>query len=245
MLAPGQSWTGSTLAGWEDQSAPGRVVKTTFDDRECFSLVCEGTDVAPVTPTTNPRAQLVSPALIALEGDYTVTVDLYVPSGSLPESIASGGWVEFLQFAYGPPWDGSPPLRWMTQDGQTWGLRHADDQPYLYRTALTRDAWHSIEVGFSMNAEPGYGWVWLVYDGALVIGDPADACATILPCNDGGPNSLYLDAYMSPGWTEKIGPIYFTAPTVTRTGCLSSLARSASTGGSIVARQHGQRRHPP
>jgi hypothetical protein len=198
------------------QAAPSdglgqRITQGVFAGRQCYSLSCHAKDVAPLTPTSNPRAQLRTDYVIPEGFKGHIKVGLYVPSGSLPASIDwSSKWVEFIQFAYGPPFAGSPPLRIMTQDGTTFGLREADG-PFQWKAPLTRDVWwdfvstscRSARAAGTGSATPrARRWCRaLLRHGAGVQRRRAERA--------------YLDAYMCAGTCDRIGPIYLTEPTIT------------------------------
>jgi hypothetical protein len=199
------------------QAAPSdglgqRITQGVFAGRQCYSLSCHAKDVAPLTPTSNPRAQLRTDYVIPEGFKGHIKVGLYVPSGSLPASIDwSSKWVEFVQFAYGPPFAGSPPLRIMTQDGTTFGLREADG-PFQWKVPLTRDVWWDFDLYLVQKRTGGWYWLGDATGKTLV---PARSYATVQACNGDGPNATYLDAYMCAGTCDRIGPIYLTEPTIT------------------------------
>jgi hypothetical protein len=219
-LNVGQSWDGQALAAWTNQSAPGRVREVDFDGKPCLALGCFDADVAPVTPNSNPRAQLVGSKQIDPGCRFTVDVSMLVPSSALPASWPTTSpwrWVEFIQFAYGPPYAGSPPLRIISMDGQTFGLRLADG-PFAWSAPLDRDVWWRFVCELKMY--PTYGWYRLSVgrDGQPPVEVvPHTQYDTMQASNNGGPNALYLDAYMAAGTADRIGPIYFTGAKVTRT----------------------------
>jgi hypothetical protein len=78
-------------------------------------------DVAPATPTDNPRAQLVSPDNVITDGStYWVSFEVYLPPATVyPPSAPSGsgfpaggtnGFLLLNETGYGAPYNGSPPI---------------------------------------------------------------------------------------------------------------------------------------
>lgn len=222
-LATGQSWSGATAAAWGRQCAPNdalgkRLREITYEGRGTLALAAHETDVAPLTPNSNPRAQLCSPRLIDQGATYRVEVSLNVPSTALPATLdgSAGAWVEFVQFDVGPPFAGSPPLRIMTQDGVKFGLREADGWPYPWYVPLVRDSWWTFRMDF-LHAVDGWYELSVGQDWAppkVVV--PRKPYACVQPSNDDDACCLYLDAYMQAGTADRIGPFYFTGAKVTR-----------------------------
>jgi hypothetical protein len=223
LLAPGQAWHGDRLDAWFNQSAPtdangARAVEIT-DGTPHLRLKALDSDVAPLTPNSNPRAQLCSPPLIEQGGTYRACVDLLIPGTSLPVSIdkAGGKWVEFVQFNCGPPFAGSPPLRIFTMDGATFGLRLADSA-WGWSAPMDRDVWWRFVCEWEQATD---GWYRLLVSRGLTSTPvevvPQTSYATVQAANQSAPNMLILNAYMAAGTAPRIGQFFFHAPTLTRT----------------------------
>jgi hypothetical protein len=221
-LKVGERWDGSTLAAWRNESAPenGKTprVMQSPGPPPYLRLTALAGDVWPLTPNSNPRAQLTSPSLIEAGGTYRISVDLLIPTTSMPAKLdqKAGNCVEFVQFAYGPPYAGSPPLRIFTMDGQKFGLRLGDTR-WGWSTSLTRDVWWHLILEFHQSATDGW-YRLLVGKGpeAPVEVVPRTPYLTIQASNSGGVNSIRLNAYMSAGTAPKIGPFFFRRASLTR-----------------------------
>jgi hypothetical protein len=204
-----------SLSAWTNQSAPTdargqRAREDDFNARTCLILACHAEDVAPKTPNSNPRAQLVSDKIIVAGGEYRATVDMLVPCGAIPYGLPAG-WVEFVQWSYGAPFAGSPPLRMMTLDGKTFGLREADG-PFPWTSPLWRDMWWRMVMEWRHGTD---GWYRFTVNGQVVV--PQTPYATVQACNAQGPDGLILNAYMAAGTADRIGPVYFANAALTRT----------------------------
>lgn len=221
-----QAWHGRDLDSWFDQSAPvdsrgARAYVSKALGRDTIALQAYADDVAPRTPNSNPRAQRVSPFMIEAGQTWRLQLGLLIPAGSLPAAIdkAAGKWVEFVQIAYGPPYAGSPPLRIFTMDGQTFGLR-CGDPAWGWSTKLVRDVWWNFTVEWTQATKAAGGKYRLLVsqgDTAPVEVVKPTAYDCVGAANGGGPNAVYLDAYMSAGTAQHIGPFHFSNVTLTRT----------------------------
>jgi hypothetical protein len=114
-------------------------------------------DVAPATPTDNPRAQLVSPNNIITNGStYWVSFEVYLPPGTVyPPSAPSGsgfpaggtnGWILLNETGYGAPYNGSPPIALDVGNGNFTLQRGGGDPsvtPYqiVWQSPLVRGQW--------------------------------------------------------------------------------------------------------
>jgi hypothetical protein len=222
----GQAWRGADLDAWFDQSAPldargPRAYAATAGGRSTIALEAYADDVAPRTPNSNPRAQLVSPFMIEPIQSWRAEVGLLIPAGSLPATVdkAAGRWVEFAQFAYGAPYAGSPPLRLLTMDGQTFGLRLGDGA-WGWSAPLLRDVQYDFILDWTHATKATYGRYRLrVGHGGATPGEvkPITAYDCVNASNGGGPNALYLNAYMAAGTADHIGPFHFSNVRLTRT----------------------------
>jgi hypothetical protein len=92
-------------------------------------------DVSPCTPTSNPRAQLLSDRMLRRGGEYWETFDVLFPQ-SFPD-VPKSRWMLF-QEDFGEPWRGSPPLGFGVYD-----LKGADS------LQLRRDARFGYDVLWS------------------------------------------------------------------------------------------------
>lgn len=210
-LTVGQTWDGTNLSAWNDQSASTdsigpRVVETVVDGRDCLALTAFDRDTA---LTENPRAQLLSPGIIEPGGVYQAAVGIKVPTGALPAAFPAGSWgVTLVQPNYGPPYAGASPLRIWLHDADLVELVYV---PESVSVPLVREKWMDFEIAFEHAAD---GWVSFALNGETLV--PQTSCATVNATNRIGPCSLYIDAYMAAGTSDRIGPIFFSEPTLTR-----------------------------
>ncbi len=69
-----------------------------------------------VEPTDNPRSQLLGPATLTAGENYWWSTKFLLPSSAIlpsdpfPTSFPASGWMSLMEGAYGPPFNGSPPV---------------------------------------------------------------------------------------------------------------------------------------
>lgn len=103
---------GSNVSAWplNQSCAPDRtqmVADPAGSGQQVMRFTVLNTDVAPCTPTDNPRAQLISPQDIYQQGHaYWVSYELYLPAGF--PTVTS--WLGLGEPIYGYPWNGSPSV---------------------------------------------------------------------------------------------------------------------------------------
>lgn len=101
-------FNGTKISDYSNQSAPGAVTLVpdpAGSGQQVFRMTVSNADVAPITPTKDPRAQLVTPGLIKIGDTFWLSTKIYLPS-DFPTQPP--GWFCGLQ-VYGPPFNGSPP----------------------------------------------------------------------------------------------------------------------------------------
>jgi hypothetical protein len=114
-------FNGTTLAGWINQSASPTRVQEVPDPSGArgavLQLTAKNGDIAPLTPTDNPRAQLITPNNIVKAGvPFWESYEVYVPmSFSITES--DGGWLALGSPFYGPPYNGTPSIELIIANG--------------------------------------------------------------------------------------------------------------------------------
>jgi hypothetical protein len=146
-------------------ASPNRVTRVTSPVRSgqyALRLSVEDGDVAPLTATGNPRAQLSSRAL-QTEGNHTyIGWSTYFPS-SFPRVI--GRWFVFFQF-HGAPYSGSPRIAFGIR-GSRLGLHRDEafrfDSPWS--VPLQRERWLDFVVGVKWSRDPRVGYVELWFNG--------------------------------------------------------------------------------
>jgi hypothetical protein len=193
-----------------NQSAPGAVSEVADpagSERTVFRLDVDDTDVFPVTPTDNPRAQLVSPAILEPGDEIWWSAGFYLPA-SFPSSVP--GWLNVLQGPFGPPFSGSPPWQIQVRGEKLQWTRNATygfDVPW--QMPLVKNQWVDVLVHERFAAE-GFVEMWIdgrrvTFFGGGTFNPNGVAATTHLATrtldgsNDEGPNSLFLQSYREAG----------------------------------------------
>lgn len=189
-----------------NQSAPGAVSEVADPSgggRQVLKMTVDNSDVAPVTPTSDPRAQLLSPSIIDPGEELWWSGSFYLP-GDFPSSVP--GWLTMMEGPYGAPFDGTPPwhievngssLRWSRNDTYDW------DVPW--QMPLVKGSWVDVTVHTRFAAD---GWVEMWVNGQQVTffgpgsynpnHEPTTTrlqMATRDHSNDGGPNFTVIQSY--------------------------------------------------
>jgi hypothetical protein len=195
---------------WLRQSAPGAITEApdpAGSGQAVFKLSVGDGDVYPVTPTENPRAEMLSPPTIKAGDEIWFSSKFFLPA-DFPSSIP--GWMNVMQGPYGEPWDGPPPwhievngssLRWTRNSTYDW------DVPW--QMPLVRNRWVSVIVHERFGPD---GWVEMWIDGQQVTffaGGSYNpngvaptqrlAMATMDSSNSASGNSVYLQSYRKAG----------------------------------------------
>ena len=125
-------------------------------------------DVAPLTPTANPRAQLLTPAVIKKGQTLWESFEVYVPS-SFPSIQPGEGWISLETAVYGAPFAGSPAAE-IGIDGGDFRFQRDVYAPTPYSIAwsspLVKDRWVRFTWHFLVARN---GWVELYVDGTQVL----------------------------------------------------------------------------
>jgi Polysaccharide lyase len=200
-------FTGATISDFPmNQSAPGAVTEVpnpTNPAEKAIQMTVANTDVYPLTPTDNPRAQLLSPAIIEQGEEFWWHSKFYLPA-DFPTSVP--GWLTVLEGPYGAPYDGTPP--WHIEVNGT-GIRWQRNSEYTndipWEMPLVRGQWVEILMHCKFAAE---GFVEMWVDGQQVtffknsIYNPAHVAPTTRlnmktrdQSNDGGPNFAVIQSY--------------------------------------------------
>jgi Polysaccharide lyase len=198
-----------------NQSAPGAITEVpdpAGSGQRVLKMTVQDSDVAPVTPTSDPRAQLLSPGIIEPGEEFWWSGSFYLPA-DFPSSVP--GWLTVMEGPYGAPFDGTPPwhievngssLRWSRNDTYGW------DVPW--QMPLVRDSWVDVTVHERFAAD---GWVEMWVDGQRVTffgpdsynpnGEPATTrlqMATRDHSNDQGPNFTVIQSYRKAGMFNSV-----------------------------------------
>jgi hypothetical protein len=116
------------------------------------------TDVAPLTPTVNPRSQLDSPTLFKSGQQYWESFEVYVPQSF---TFATKGWVSLESAVYGAPFAGTPPATISIENGDFRFQRNGQgSNPFqvAWSTPVVKGQWYRFTWHFDLAAN---GWVEL------------------------------------------------------------------------------------
>jgi hypothetical protein len=205
LASTGAGFDGTVQSAWFNQSAPGRVTQLTgFDGLSgpVLRLVAYNGDVAPLTPTDNPRAQLVSPSIIQSGDVLWESFRMF-----LPKSFPSGSpakWMVLWTQAYGPPFNGSGPGGLGVRGSRLeMDLNGYAPVPWkeVWSVPIPRGQWVRYTVHFLFSPD---GWIELYVNGReqwLQEGTAPRTHHLLLslddPSNNGGPNSARIMVYYS------------------------------------------------
>ena len=123
-------------------------------------MTVKNSDVYPITPTADPRAQLTSPAIINPGEEFWWSGKFFLPA-DFPASVP--GWLTVMEGPYGRPFDGTPPwhievngstLRWQRNDTYNWDIP--------WQVPLIKNSWVSVMVHERFGAD---GWVEMWVNG--------------------------------------------------------------------------------
>lgn len=106
---PSAIFTGAKIKDFaEIQAAPGAITEVADplgSGQTVLKMTVSDKDVAPITPTENPRAQALSPDIIHSGDEFWLATKFLLPS-DFPTSVP--GWLSLIAI-YGPPFGGSGP----------------------------------------------------------------------------------------------------------------------------------------
>jgi polysaccharide lyase-like protein len=160
----------------EVQSRPGaftEVPDPLGSGETVFRAEVLNTDVAPITPTENPRGQLITPTLWYPGAGYWISTKVLFPAGFpvLPE--AGAPFCQWLQI-YGPPFEATPPFQLKVQREEGFEYHfwqrnnsYGFDIPWMYQAPLRRGVWEEVLIHFVLE-KGGSGSVELWWNGEQV-----------------------------------------------------------------------------
>jgi hypothetical protein len=206
----GLLFEGDEPVDFVDQSAPGAVTQAADpagEGRVAFKLTVGDGDVYPLPPTENPRAQLLSPAILEPGSEFWWRSSFYLPA-EFPSSVP--GWLTVLEGPYGAPYAGTPPwhieingegIRWQRNSTYGWDIP--------WEMPLVRNRWVDVLLHCRFATD---GWVEMWVDGEPItfFRDGADNPNQVPPTtrlemrtmdasNDGGPNFAAVQSYREAG----------------------------------------------
>jgi hypothetical protein len=144
-----------------NQSAPGAVTEVpdpAGSGEKVLKMTVGNHDVFPLTPTSNPRAQLVTPPMIRPGSTFWWRSKFFLPH-DFPDSVP--GWLVLLEGPYGEPFDGTPPwhievnhnkIHWSRNDRYDW------DVPW--QMPLVKGRWIHVLMHCQFSSH-GYVDMWI------------------------------------------------------------------------------------
>jgi hypothetical protein len=209
-LAPGLLFEGARLSDFDAlEAAPGafqEVPDPLGSGETVLQLTVNERDVAPVTPTSNPRAQALSPDIIDNGDEFWLQTKFMIPTNYpfVPH------WMSLLGI-YGPPYGGPGPfvlevcenrLQWMRNGTYNW------DVPF--QMPLIKGSWVTVLM-HQRFASDGFVELWINGQQINFFGrEPRLNMQTADRSNNGAPNSARISQYRQAGMFET-GTLYFGA----------------------------------
>lgn len=215
-LAGHRLFSGTHIASFAmNQSAPGaisEVASPTGNDETALQMTVSNSDVYPVTPTENPRAQLLSPALFTSGGEFWWHSKFFLPA-DFPTSIP--GWLAVMEGPYGPPFEGPPPFS-VQLHGETMGWQRNSTYGYdiPWEVPMVRDKWIDVVTHFRFGTD-GFVELWVDGEQITFFADSPynpnhEAPTTRLQMatedasNDGGTNFAAIQSYREAGMFRSV-----------------------------------------
>jgi hypothetical protein len=147
------------------QAAPGAITEVADPaggSEKVLKMTVSNKDVAPITPTENPRAQLLTPDLIKSGQEFWLQTKFFLPQ-DFPSSVP--GWMALVEI-YGEPFGGSSP--WQI-DIEGNNISWTRNRTYKYDTPwqmpISKGRWITILLHERFAAD---GWTEMWVDGAPV-----------------------------------------------------------------------------
>jgi hypothetical protein len=176
------------------QEAPGAISETADplgSGESTLKMTVKDSDVYPITPTDNPRAQALSPSIIQPGEEFWLQTKFM-----LPEDFPSvRGWMSLVSI-YGAPFNGSSPWQIEVADNEIrWQRNDTYDYDIPWRMPLVKGRWVSILTHERFATD---GWVEMWVDGQQVNftgAGPRIAMKTMDSSNDEGPNAAKIMQY--------------------------------------------------
>jgi hypothetical protein len=207
--APGLLFNGSRISDFDlMQAAPGAITEVpdpAGSGETDLQMTVNDRDVAPITPTENPRAQLLSPPIIDNGDEIWLSTKFFIPT-SFPS--ASHGWMSLVSI-YGAPFGGSSPWQIEIVDGRLQWMRNGTynwDVPW--QMPLIKGSWVTVLL-HERFASDGFVEMWINGQQVNFFGrEPKLAMQTMDRSNNGDANSAKIMQYREAGMFET-GTLYF------------------------------------
>jgi Polysaccharide lyase len=207
------------------QAAPGAITEASDplgSGQTVLKMTVSDRDVAPITPTENPRAQALSTSVINPGTELWLSTKFMLPS-NFPSSVP--GWMSLVSI-YGPPYNGSSP--WCIGIGGThfnWQRNGTYNWDIPWEAPLVRGRWVKVLLHERFATD---GWVEMWIDGNPVkffsgtynpnhLGTTEHLnMKTVDSSNNGGANAAKIMQYRQAGMFET-ATVYFGALKVGKT----------------------------
>jgi Polysaccharide lyase len=216
-------FSGTSVGDFLNQSAPGaisEIASPAGGSGNAFQMTVHDGDVYPITPTEDPRAELVSPPIAKNGTEFWATMKFFLPA-NFPSSIP--GWMTVLEGPYGPPFEGPPPWHIEINGSHIQWVRNGTygyDVPWSM--PLIKNSWINVMVHEKFAGE---GWVEMWINGQpiqfftqspynpnhVVPTNKLEMQTMDASTNGGGGNSIhlmdYFEAGMAKSTTVTLGPL--------------------------------------
>ena len=144
-----------------NQSVAGAVKEVPDPSGSGISVLrmdVNNSDVYPLTPTADPRAQLLSPSIFFDGTEYWWNSSFYLPT-DFPASVP--GWLTVLEGPYGRPFGGTPPWHLeISGDMLRWQRNSTYDWDVPWETPVVRGSWVNVLVHGKLSAN-GFIEMWV------------------------------------------------------------------------------------
>jgi hypothetical protein len=190
------------------QAAPGAITEApdpAGSGTSTIEMTVNNADVAPITPTDNPRAQALSPSIIENGDEFWLSTRFYIPT-TMP--TARSGWMSLVSI-YGPPFASSSPWQIEYTGGNLQWERNATygwDVPW--KTPVIKGSWVTVLLHERFATD---GWVEMWINGQPISFFGRETklnMQTMDSSNGAGPNSAKIMQYRQAGMFET-GSVYF------------------------------------
>jgi hypothetical protein len=192
------------------QAAPGAITEAADpagSGETDFQMTVNNRDVAPVTPTQNPRAQLLSPPIIDNGDEFWLSTKFFIPA-NFPSS--SKGWMSLIEI-HGAPFGGSSPWQIEVVNGRLQWMRNGTyhwDVPW--QQPLIKGSWVSVLL-HERFASDGFVEMWVNGQPISFFGRETRLnMQTMDSSNNQGANSAKIMQYREVNMFET-GTLYFGA----------------------------------
>jgi hypothetical protein len=206
----GLLWSGSKINDFVNESAPGAITEVpdpAGSGEAVMKMTVANEDVAPITPTDNPRAQLGSPEFVHPGDEMWWHARFYLPK-NFPSWVP--GWMNLMEGPYGAPWGGSPPLSVEVHDDTIrWQRNNTYEADIPWSIPIVRGQWVDVLEHFRFGHD-GFIETWI--DGQqITFFKPGSYnplheretthlnMETMDQSNDGGTNFFVLQSYRMKG----------------------------------------------